>query len=69
MGFRWGNRNAFLMQMKATLEDLEIGYSLPTQPICNAGGLPDELNNFGKYVNYGAKGHVDSPLPVQQEYD
>ncbi|KAH8552566.1 Mechanosensitive ion channel-domain-containing protein, partial [Umbelopsis sp. PMI_123] len=61
MGFRWSNRNAFMMQLKATLEDLQIGYSLPTQPIYTGNDIPVELRNFGKYQNYGAKGYVAGP--------
>jgi hypothetical protein len=58
MGFRWSNRNSFMMQLKATLEELKIGYSLPTQPIATGSDIPKELRNFGKHNNYGAKGFV-----------
>ncbi|KDQ19570.1 hypothetical protein BOTBODRAFT_126457 [Botryobasidium botryosum FD-172 SS1] len=32
-GGRWNRRTAFMRHMKTVLEDLEIGYSLPLQPI------------------------------------
>lgn len=67
MGFRWSNRNSFMMQLKATLEELQIGYSLPTQPIATGGDIPKELRNFGKHNNYGAKGFVRGP--PNDQYD
>jgi len=32
-GARWSRRNAFMRNLKSILEELEVGYSMPVQPI------------------------------------
>jgi len=32
-GARWARRNAFMRNLKTVLEELEVGYSMPVQPV------------------------------------
>ncbi|CAM0140235.1 unnamed protein product [Umbelopsis sp. WA50703] len=46
MGFRWSNRNAFIMHLKKTMEDLEIDYYFPVQPVTRLNDVSEDLSNF-----------------------
>ncbi|KAF7356734.1 Calcium channel [Mycena venus] len=39
-GGRWGRRNAFMRNLKTILEDLDLRYALPVQPVLLPQGLP-----------------------------
>lgn len=47
MGFRWSNRNAFIMHLKRTMEELEIDYFFPVQPVARVNDVPEGTSDLG----------------------
>ncbi|KAJ7077903.1 Mechanosensitive ion channel-domain-containing protein [Mycena belliarum] len=52
-GGRWGRRTAFMRNLKTVLEDLDVRYSLPVQPVMLPQGFPSmgrqDLGNAGSF--------------------
>lgn len=68
-GARWSRRNAFMRNLKTVLEELEVGYSMPVQPVylqsdswnaARAALLKEELGNAGT-VRADATGRAPGP--------
>ncbi|KAJ2956882.1 hypothetical protein NQZ79_g7318 [Umbelopsis isabellina] len=55
MGFRWSNRNAFIMHLKKTMEELEIDYYFPVQPVARLNDVPEEFSDFGTSKDHGSR--------------
>lgn len=59
-GGRWLRHNNFMFELKETCEQLDITYSLPTQPYTEASNpkndAPPEAYNMGSKAGYGLEG-------------
>ncbi|KAK7030742.1 calcium channel [Favolaschia claudopus] len=61
-GGRWARRTAFMRNLKVILEDLDVKYTLPVQPVLLPRGLPPMSADTGNAASFFAS---DGRLPPQ----
>ncbi|KAJ6474595.1 Mechanosensitive ion channel-domain-containing protein [Mycena vitilis] len=72
-GGRWGRRTAFMRNLKTILEDLDLRYSLPVQPILLPQGMPpafggppsSDTGNAGSFLS--SEGRMPQARPFRSE--
>ncbi|KAI0788812.1 Mechanosensitive ion channel-domain-containing protein [Abortiporus biennis] len=60
-GGRWGRRTAFMRNLKTILEDLDVKYSLPIQPVLLPRGPGQRLYSSSLYSDSGSFREPPSP--------
>ncbi|KAJ6581336.1 Mechanosensitive ion channel-domain-containing protein [Mycena capillaripes] len=74
-GGRWGRRTAFMRNLKTILEDLDLRYTLPVQPVLLPQGLPPaaagrpgaslDTGNAGSF--FSSEGRMPQPRSFRSE--
>ena len=54
-GGRWQRRNKFMRHLKATLEELDIGYRMPLQPVSFHPASAPVASNIFENHNFSAQ--------------
>lgn len=60
-GGRWGRRTAFMRHLKTILEELDVRYSMPVQPLLLPNGVQSSLDGLQRHSS-GTGTRTHSPL-------